>query len=52
MKGARAANLLPGQGTAALMGRLVREHIRRYFGHIGLALVFMVLTAAATAALA
>ncbi len=34
------------------MGRLVREHIRRYFAHIGLALVFMVLTAAATAALA
>ncbi|MCH7543685.1 MAG: hypothetical protein IIB65_08610 [Proteobacteria bacterium] len=52
MKGAKAANLRPGQGTGALMGRLVREHIRRYFAHIGLALVFMVLTAAATAALA
>ncbi|MEE8548866.1 MAG: ABC transporter ATP-binding protein [Alphaproteobacteria bacterium] len=52
MKGAKAANLLPGQGTVALMGRLVREHIRHYFAHIGLALVFMVLTAGATAALA
>ncbi len=40
------------QSSWSLLGRLWRDHIRRYLGKLALALVFMVLVGASTAAIA
>ena len=44
--------VVPAASTRALVGRLLREHVRPYAGRLGLALILMAMVAGATATLA